>query len=71
MQNVILYLIYTHGKDILTYFYPETVDTAKNDKWEPKAKCVKYSTDDNLMEEENPDIFGPKISINFNTNIST
>ena len=65
MHNLIPVLKFTHGDTIEDYFYPESVEAAKNDRWDDEKKRVVCDTDINMEEAEEADDIGLSIALEF------
>ena len=58
MQNLIPVLIFKYGDDVKTYFFPEAMESAKDDYWDEKLKRVMCNTEKNMADSEEPDAIG-------------
>ena len=52
IHNLIPVIIFRYGDDVKTYFFPDYLETTKDNYWDDTLKTVMSKTDKNMAEAE-------------------
>ena len=63
IHNLIPVLNYKYGEDVKNQFFPEALESAKDDYWDEELKKIMCKTDKNISEAEEYDAIGLNIAL--------